>query len=88
MDEQPMAHLTLGGWGVNLCMTVEDAAAIMRLVSKARKLDTRFTDGAYRYHIGGDLPELVIKLLTPEQYAEGIINGEFKAAPPAASSSA
>ncbi len=66
--------LSMGGY--QFVMPVEDAVIVMKHLSKAKKFDAEYiTGGTYKYHLGGALPSVEIKLLSADNYYEGLING-------------
>ena len=79
-----MAVVTISGY--QIVMPVDDALKTMLNFQKAKKfervyipMDKRLDgESSYKYHIGGELPEVSVAILASDVYVEGLINGVRK----------
>ena len=83
-QSENMAVITLGGY--QIVMPVDDALKTMVNFQKAKRFDKvyipsdeRVSGGpSYKYHIGGELPDINVAIISSDVYVEGIINGASK----------
>lgn len=72
-----MSVLKMGGWdGLEVVLPVKDACEIVKLLANARKYKEDGYGQEKKIHIGGELPDINLRLITEAQFTEGLLMGE------------
>lgn len=75
-EAENMALFSFGGRSV--VMPIEKAMAAMILFKEAKYYETHWGDSKRTHHIGGNLPEIAIEVMSSDVYVEGLVNGARK----------
>jgi hypothetical protein len=75
-EAENMALFSVGHTAV--VMPIEKAMAAMLLFREAKYYESHWADGKRTHHVGGNLPDIALEIMSSEVYVEGLVNGARK----------